>query len=451
MPRPRAPEQPARRPVQGARDAAYRHLARQATRFPDLLPSEVRVGDLDARDSALAHAIVDGAIMRWLTLGHIIEVLSGRHLGEQEPRMRAVLLGGAAQLLLLERVPPHAVLDESVEWAKTNIRPGAGGMVNAVLRKVARAKGEPREAWDHHLDSIPMPEGPALGLRGVELPEDGVRRLSVACSLPAGLIRGLETRNGDPTAAALHTICRAPTLLYVKHAHAPIDSEQLIPHHSPDHRVYTGTRQGLIGLLEARPDIWVQDPASSATLGRLELGEEPGLIVDLCAGQGTKTRQLRAMFPAARIIAAEIDPPRLATLKALFKGDERVSVMPVGRVGDACEGRADFVLTDVPCSNTGVLARRREARYRPLQDQLARLIPTQRQIVTLGASLLRKGGHLLYSTCSLEGEENESQARWAVDELGLAAQRSHRIEPGGLPGDGAERYSDGAYAALLGA
>lgn len=449
MPRPTASEPSAQAPIRDPRDAAYRHLSKQAKRFPDLLPSDVQVGTLDARDSALAHAIVDGAIMRWLTLGYIITALSGRHLGEQEPRIQAVLLGGAAQLLLLDRVPAHAVLDESVEWAKRNIRPGAGGMVNAVLRKVARAKGTARGAWDHHLDSIPMPDGGAMGLRGLELPGDGRRRLSVACSLPAGLLKRWESLYQDPTPAALHTICRSPTLIYVKHASGEIDSEHLGPHRSPQHRVYTGGRQGLIGLLGERPDIWVQDPASSATLGRMVLDTSPALIIDLCAGQGTKTGQLRAMFPDAQIVATEIDEKRLIALRARFKGDERVRVMPVGSVGEVYGAQADFVLADVPCSNTGVLARRREARYRPLQEQLARLVVTQREIMTLGRGLLVPGGHLLYSTCSLETEENESQALWAVDTLGLTALESHRVEPSGLPGDGADAYNDGAFAALF--
>ncbi|MFG0315440.1 MAG: transcription antitermination factor NusB, partial [Phycisphaerales bacterium] len=205
-------------PIRDARDAAYRHLSAHAKRFPDLLPSEINTGSLEPRDASLAIAIADASVRRWRTLEFIIETVSGHASYEIEPRLRAVLLGGAAQLLLLDRVPPHAILDESVSWAKRHIRPGAGGMVNAVLRKVARVRGEQIEdAWEHHLDAIPLSEGGMLRLNGVELPEHGRRRLGIACSLPNALLQRWEAMYSDPTLQAMHTICKPPTILYSKH------------------------------------------------------------------------------------------------------------------------------------------------------------------------------------------------------------------------------------------
>ncbi|MEX0876054.1 MAG: transcription antitermination factor NusB [Phycisphaerales bacterium] len=449
MPDPVATQPDNRQPIRDPRDAAYRHLSRHAKRFPDLIPTEVNVGPLDQRDSALAHAIVDASLTRWITLGYIITTLSHRSLLEHEPRMQAVLLGGAAQLLLLDRVPPHAVLDESVEWAKRNIRPCAGGMVNAILRKVARAKGGRRDAWDHHIDSIPLSDGRALALRGVELPDDGRRRLGIACSLPVDLLQRWEKVHQDPTAAAMHTLCKAPTLICTRYAEAPLETDELAPHQSPHHAVYTGNRQSLIALLESRPDIWVQDPASSTTLGRLSLEKSPDLIVDLCAGQGTKTRQLRAMYPDAELVAAEVDEKRLGVLRGFFAGDERVRVMHADKVAERFNEAADLVLADVPCSNTGVLARRREARYRPLNTQLGRLLTTQREILTTTHALTKPGGHVLYATCSLEAEENEHQAQWAAGHLGMELLDSHGVVPQVQPGDSPDTYRDGSFSALL--
>lgn len=437
-------------PVEDPRDAAYRHLSAHARRYPDLIPSEINTGTLDPRDASLSHAIVDAAVRRWRTLEFVLESVSNHRSHELEPRMRGVLLGGAAQLLLLDRVPPHAVLDESVNWAKKYIRPGAGGMVNAVLRKVALARGEQRpEPWAHHLDAIPLSEGGMLELLGIELPENGRRRLGLACALPDALLRRWETLYEDPTPPALHTLCRAPTIICTRYADAPPEDDDLQDHDSPDHLIFKGARQQLLSLLEANPGVWVQDPASTATLGRLELDRTPERVIDLCAGQGTKTRQLRAMYPEATIVACDVEPARLSTLRETYRDDPMVQVMHADDVLEKYKGWASLVLTDVPCSNTGVLARRIEARSRPIEAQLGRLVETQRAILKNARGLVEPGGVLVYATCSVETEENEDNARWASETLGLELVEMHRVEPVGQPGDGAAVYRDGAFAARL--
>ena len=436
--------------ISDPRDAAYRHLSAHAARFPDLIPSEINTGTLDARDAALAHAIVDGALRRWRTLEYVIELVGGHKGHELEPRMRGVLLGGASQLLLLDRVPAHAVLDESVSWAKRYIRHGAGGMVNAILRKVAAVRGEHIEnAWAHHIDTIPLSEGGSLVLNGIELPEHGRRRLGIACSLPASLLTRWETMRDDPTAWAMHTLCKPPTVLCTRYAPDIPDFEQLESHDSHDHRIFTGNRQQLISVLDATPGMWVQDPASTATLARIELETTPSRIIDLCAGQGTKTRQLRAMYPQSEIIACEVEPKRLGVLRDLFKDDDSVRVVHAERAKEQFVGWADLVLADVPCSNTGVLARRIEARYRPIDAQLKRLVQTQRSIIQVAADLLGPGGTLLYATCSMEIEENEANAQWATGELGFNLRRAARVEVSAQPGDRAGLYQDASFSAQL--
>tara|TARA_R110002073_G_scaffold239285_1_gene400744 strand:+ start:283854 stop:285224 length:1371 start_codon:yes stop_codon:yes gene_type:complete len=439
--------QTSKRTVTDPRDAAYRHLSRQANKMPDLSLSDLNTGSLDVRDASLAHAIVDAVLTRWLTLDYIITGLSGKNLSEQEPRMQAVLLGGAAQLLLMDRVPPHAVIDESVEWAKTTIRPGAGGMVNAVLRKVSRTKGERTDSWNHHLDSIPLSDGTGLMLQGIELPANGRTRLVSACSLPTQLIRKWEKQFEDPTQQALHTLSKAPTIINVKQARNPDDISDLGVHQSPNHKVYTGRRADLIDLLSSRSDLWVQDSASSRVVDELKFENDPKIIIDFCAGQGTKTRQLRARFPHSELIATDVDEKRLAKLSDVFIDDEQVRILHVDQIMNRELGFADLVLADVPCSNTGVLARRREARYRPMRQQLARITPTQQEIAGNAYSLLKSGGRLVYSTCSLEAEENEVQAEWISSQLNMSQIDGHRATPQGLPGGEACHYTDGSFSA----
>ncbi|MBL4697238.1 MAG: methyltransferase, partial [Phycisphaerales bacterium] len=319
--------------------------------------------------------------------------------------------------------------------------------VNAILRKVARAKGGRIDSWNHHLDAIPRSDGSGLKLFGLELPTSGLHRVSVACSISSQLVQRWENDFGDPTPIAMHTLCKAPTVIYVAHAQMPIDDLSLETHDSPNHRVFTGKRPELIELLGSRSDIWVQDSASSHVIDDLEFDVPQKLIIDLCAGQGTKTRQLRAKFPQAQIIAADINEDRLDTLKGVFEDDDHVHAMSVETLMNTELGKADFVLTDVPCSNSGVLARRREARYRPMKKQLARIIPIQHEIVRNAHSLLKPGGTLVYSTCSLETDENEDQAQWISSKLEMKLIDQTRIDPIGQPGVLPATYRDGSFSA----
>lgn len=468
---PRAAE-PAQRPLPvvaagpptSARDAATRLLAAQAARFPDLAIEPPDTSDLSDRDAALAHAIYDAVVRRWLTLSFLVEAAASRPLSQVEPRMRAVLLAGAAQILLLDRIPAHAAINESVEWAKGSIRPGAAGMVNAVLRKLValRAPAAPgaaaparRPRWSNRRDEIPLADGSALALARDVLPEDPLDRLAAATGHPTGLIRRWDERYpGQAEHLAMHSLITPPIVLNTSAARGPLPDPEgvrplLTPHEIPGHHVFWGSRTELVSLLNARDDLWVQDPASSrAVLDAAAL--RPGVVVDLCAGQGTKTRQLVSVFPQARIVASDAAAERARTLAGVFRASERVRVTSLDEIHRQWRGRADLVLLDVPCSNTGVLARRPEAKHRADPETLARLAALQRQILEEAVHLLAPGGRILYSTCSIEREENDAQAEWASARFGLPIASAAQRLPRGRPGDAPETYADGSYAAMLG-
>jgi 16S rRNA (cytosine967-C5)-methyltransferase len=464
-----------------ARNLVFRTLTRQARRFPDLAiggideSRDAPAGPLDPRDAALAHAIYDAVIRRWLTLEHVLAAFVTRPLADLEPAMRAVLLGGAAQLLLLDRVPAHAAINSAVEWAKRRINPGAGGLANAVLRKVAtlRAAESPespparRDRYTDRRDELPLSDGSALGLTREILPPDDLSRLSIATSHPVDLLRAWAASMPlrEVRRLALHSLAAPPVILNTAHASASngdaahglgsLTAAGLItPHETPGHHVFLGSHSQLAALLAARSDLWVQDPASSlavesaADLGRIRV------VLDLCAGQGTKTRQLAAAFPEAEIVATDIDSARRRTLAPVFAGHPRVRVVEPPQLRDRWLAAADLILLDVPCSNSGVLARRPEARYRFSPQTLASLTATQRQIIADSIPLLRAGeggprGRILYSTCSLEPQENEHQAAWAARWHAFKSARERRRLPSAGPGEPATSYSDGSFAVLL--
>lgn len=464
-------------PHDPARDRAYRRVAKQARRYPnELLITPLGDENLSTRDASFAHALYDITMRRWITLEYLVQLGLKREFPTLDEHVRAALLCGSAQMMLMNSVPPRAAINESVTWTKRVTRSDRpGGFVNAGLRRVSELIGEPpveeveesglepaprperrwpprRERYEHGRDELPLPDGRAMPLSHDVLPEDSVQRLAVATGHPLELLRlwakSMPLR--DVRALALHGIVRPPVILNTAHAKDELPSSLAKAHVAPGHHVFTGTRPELLALLDQRADIWVQDPASSLAVESVT-DLSPKLIVDACAGQGTKTRQLAETFPDARIVATDIDHKRRSVLAGAFKDGphaERVTVIDHRQL-DEWAGKADLVLLDVPCSNTGVLARRVEARYRATESALTGLLSMQRQIIADAVKLIAPGGAILYSTCSLDPRENDEIVEWATRWHGFESSRAARRMPSGGPGEPAENYSDGSFAALL--
>ena len=456
----RAPRPATRRPVPAdPRAVVADWAARQMRRFPDLDIDGPDINHLDRLDGAFALAIHDVLVRRWITLQFLVELHITRPWEECPVGVRAALLVGAAQIVGMDRVPVSAAVNEAVGWTRAVAGIRASSVVNAVLRRIAElvifsetGEREIRESWTDRRDELPLAAGGALALAAPVLPGDANARLEIATSMPRDLLRAWsKSMNAlDVRRLALHGLRTAPIILNASHATSPLPPEA-IAHAAPGHFVWTGEHPALLELLRSRTDVWVQDPASSLAV-ESAAHLSPTLIVDACAGLGTKTRQLAATFPGAKIVATDVDRIRLGALRKTFTGHDRVTVIEFDRLIDFAE-KADLVLLDVPCSNTGVLGRRIEARYRHSDRAVEGLVSTQRQIVADTIRLLRPrrdgGGSILYSTCSLDPRENEEQARWIVRWHDLDIVREARRLPSGTPGEDAVNYSDGSYAALL--
>jgi 16S rRNA (cytosine967-C5)-methyltransferase len=410
---------------------------------------DLDTGFLDARDAALAHAIVDSAIRRWLTIAALLDACVNRGFKNCEPPVQAALVCGAAQLLFLDRIPDHAAVDHAVEWTLRRVGKRAGGLVNASLRRLIRLRGERRESWTDGRDEIPLPEGGALGLAEEVLPDGVIGRLTASTSHHRSFISRWSRQfdHDRLLAIASHSIRKAPTIINAAHAGSPAPAEHLEPHDQPSHYVFTGDRSELISLLESRRDLWVQDPASSAVVAFCRR-VSPTVIVDYCAGKGTKTRGLSAAFPGARIVATDVDSDQRASLR---RATAHLANVEVREPNDLAEvhGQADLVLLDVPCSNSGVLARRLEARYRGAGAALERLGAVQREIIAAALPLTRRGAGMVYATCSLESAENRELCDAACRQHGLRIEEDQTFHPAGGPGLADAGWTDASYACLL--
>ncbi|MAY73495.1 MAG: hypothetical protein CMJ31_02005 [Phycisphaerae bacterium] len=440
------------------RDAAYRVLAENAARYPDFLPLTIDDRGLDAREAAFANAIAGAALRRWITLAFLLERVGRRPLHPMQPPLQAALIAGAAQLLLLDRVPAHAAIDETVEWTKRRVSGGASKLCNAVLRRFAGLVSDetidaPSDGLDdlERRDVVPLDDGRLRVLTQPLLPEDPRERVRIASSIPRALFGAWLDRHGSDAARemALHALVIPPVILNTAHASGALPEG--LSAHDDSVSAVVDRPADLPSLLRGRSDLWVQDPTSTAALqvADVEAIGSCSLVVDLCAGRGTKTRQLLAMCPNARVIAADTDEPRLETLKKTLGAESRLTVSTPDAALRSHPGAADLVLLDVPCSNSGVLPRRPEARYRCGEDQTTRLVGLQREILRNGASLLRTGAMLVYATCAIDDAENLDQTEWAASELGLTLVHQRVILPDGRPGGRPTRYRDGGFAALL--
>ncbi len=388
-----------------ARAAAFDILLRLETRnghSDDLLRSEA-VSRLSAQDRHLATTLVMGTL-RWQTvLDARVAAFLKRPDSQLDAPVKLALRLGAFQLLHLDRIPAHAAIDESVELAKRHRQAHAAGMVNAVLRKLAvqprTALAEPRNAAE----------------------------LATGWGHPYWLVERWVAVYGLSRAAA---ICRfdqeqAPTTIRLLDEGA----EQSLAEEgieltagaflSHARRVVKGDITASAAFRAGR--VRIQDEGSQLVA---ELAGHGSTILDTCAAPGGKTAILAERNPAARILATDASAGRLKEMQGLLGQDERVRYQVADVAKTTWRERFDLILCDVPCSGTGTLARNPEIRHRLEAAELKRQQVRQIAILRAAMAVLEPGGRLLYSTCSLEPEENE-----AVVNACLAATPGFRLIP----------------------
>jgi 16S rRNA (cytosine967-C5)-methyltransferase len=434
-----------------ARELVMDRLVNEVRRFPELDLTPLNTEELDDRDAALAIAIDQTVRRHWLTLVTVLQSQLSRPWAEVEAKIQAGLLAGAAQILYLDRLPDHAVINDTVEWTKQHIRAKAGGLVNAVLRKTAVLRGDMRNitaATDFSRSELPRGDGRVMTLTEPVFAEHSVTRLAQQTSHPETLIARWLQLFGEPATHVLakHSLVQPPII--VSGANGAANSE-LVPHSQPGFHVFLGDHSALVRLLAENPSVIVRDPASAAPiLAVRDLNIQPRTIIEACAGKGTKTRLLARLFPDARIIATDIDTTRMSALRRQFGAGDRVGVIDFDRLQDH-RNQADLLVLDVSCSNTGVLARRIEAKYRYSLKTMEKIVALQRQILADTILLLTSKGRILYATCSVDASENEQQAQWLAQWHRMKVLRERTTIPAGLPGDSPANYQDGGYWALL--
>ena len=380
----------------------------RAFALEDALAQAGRDAGLDAADASLARAIATATFRRLGFLRRMLSARMNQGLPPDQPRLVALLVTGAVQILDLN-VPDHAAVDLSVRLAKGDpYLQHTPGLVNAILRRVIRER-EPSPQRRPDPLAQNTPDWLAARWSAAYGPDTARAIASAHLSAPRSTSRRVDRPRNGPIASAASPL--------------PTGSIRL-------HEVRSAVSE-LPGYAEGA--WWVQDAAAAIPARLLAVG--PGQrVVDLCAAPGGKTAQLAAM--GAEVVAVDRSAQRL---ERLTENLTRLDLKAEIRIGDATQlpesdaDTFDAVLLDAPCSATGTIRRHPDVAWTKAGGDIGRLAGLQRRLLDRAATLVKPGGRLVYCTCSLEPEEGEGQVAAFLARNPAFARLPIRVEEiGGL-------------------
>jgi 16S rRNA (cytosine967-C5)-methyltransferase len=437
--------------------------------------------------------LVYGTLRNLNVLDTVIAQFSGRETARIDPPLLSILRIGVYEFVCSPATPVYSIVNEAV----SNVENAGGkkqtGFVNAVLRQIERhitdrqidlAHADPRRTLVQspqsgcQFDTDLLPD-PALSLQTY---------LSTCFSLPSWLLGEWLEQFGPDQTRQVCLACNRRTSLYVRFnllrttakdllarfEQAGIRAETVpsavgwaVPTTSAEYeRQMAGTAHPttldsspMVSMIRITgPHAVTQLPGFAEGLFTVQdlsaaqavriLDPQPGWsILDLCSAPGTKTTQLaEATRDSARILATDINPERLDRVRENIArlGLASVTIIPYAQLEEGQAESFDAILLDAPCSNTGVLARRIEARFRLRRKALQEIAATQKALLAKAAALVKPGGRICYSTCSIQRQENEDVREFLTQNSRFELMHEELLLPSAEPFD-----HDGAYVALL--
>ena len=410
-----------------------------------------------AADRALIQELVSGCIRRKATLDAIITAYSSRPAADLDGIVRDILRLGVYQIVFMDRIPAHAAVNESVELAAGSGHGRAKGLVNAVLRQISREvlfHDTPPSGLSRRV--IPRRTAGSCEFARDILPDpnDKASFYAASHSHPSWLVQRWLSAFGEERTLGILLAGNVPGPVFLRPnsnrvsidaLRERLDAAGVPPSPSPSGRTLRLEERVNVSALEVLREglCLVQDDSAAGVVPQME--PAPGLrVLDLCAAPGGKTCQIaESVGPGGRVVAVEVSAARAERINEntgrLGLDNIRVIVADARELDPRVIGEPfDRVLVDVPCTNTGVLRRRVEARWRLRPADLDDLPQLQFELARAGARALRPGGCIVYSTCSLEAEENNIVVERLRDEM-----PSLQVEAGALAfpqiggGDGA--------------
>ncbi|HEX2719238.1 MAG TPA: 16S rRNA (cytosine(967)-C(5))-methyltransferase RsmB [Gemmatimonadaceae bacterium] len=403
-----------------------------------------RTALLDARDRRWTRELVYGMLRRRARLDALLAERVNGGLARLDGDLADLLRLGSYQLLEMRSVPPYAAIAQTVELAKRRHGIGASKLANAVLRRLDRER-----------ERLSTPA-----------PADPVDAVALQHSHPRWLVARWIARWGEEETRRLLEANNAEAPIIVRPWHvvreqleANLEAAGVAVGDAPlvgDSLTIATNQIGLTELGAYRQGLFhVQDPASTLVT-RYACFPSGATVADLCAAPGGKAIELSRT--AGRVIASDVSATRLVRVRQNIARLEATNIdLLVADARFPALGELDAVLVDVPCTGTGTFRRHPDARWRLKPSDLAVLGALQRAIIRAAASVVRLGGLLVYSTCSLEPEENDAQVEsfladhpeWTLEPPPAGVVPESVLDAGRLRVLPQRHRTDGAFAARL--
>ena len=366
---------------------------------------------LEKKERAFITRVTEGTLEHLIEIDYILDQFSKVKVKKMKPVIRNILRSGVYQLKYMDSVPDHAVCSEAVKLAVRKGFSGLKGYVNGVLRSVAR------------------------GLDTLDYPQEGIEALSIQYSIPTWILRLWEKSYGEEVTRTMAADFLKEKPVTIRCCQNKVTPEQLkkeleqagVTVQEHPYLPYAFFISGY-DYLESLDCFWkgwftVQD-VSSMLVAELAAPEAGNKIVDICAAPGGKSLHIaeklwitdRNEAKKGEVEARDLTEYKVGLIEENIARMELENIHAVCRDAtvpdEAWKEKADIVLADLPCSGLGVFGKKPDLKYRVKEEDLKELAGLQRKILENAQAMVKKGGTLLYSTCTIDPMENEENVHW---------------------------------------
>ncbi len=402
---------------------------------------------MSKQDRAFISRLVEGVTEHQVYLDYIINQVSKTPVNKCKPLIRCVLRMAVYQILYMDSVPVETACDEAVKLARKKGFRNLTGFVNGVLRNVVRER-----------DNITLPDRE----------ENCAQYFSVAYSMPLWIVNRMSSWYGEERTEQMLKAFLAENDLTIRVNENQISKQDLIAKLeekeikvSKGHYVQEALHLEHINYVGRLPgfrqgDFFVQDESSmlvyhvanpKGELEKKDTEKDNGLqVLDLCAAPGGKTTHFAQMLGNQILVEArDVSPKKVdfiqENVERLQLENVRAVVWDALILDDSKKEWADIVIADLPCSGFGILSKKNDIKYRMSESQLLELTNLQKNILTNAASYVKPGGVLLYSTCTINPEENRENAKWFLEHFDFEGEDISQVVPESLRESLVENYS----------
>lgn len=368
---------------------------------------------LDKIDRGFLGRLIEGVIERKVTLDYILNQFSKVPVNKQKPPIRVILRLGVYQIMYMDSVPDYSAVNECVKLAKKRNLSNLSGVVNAVLRNISKNK-----------DNIKWPDRET----------DVIECLSVKYSCPEWITRMLIEEQGEENAEAAlsNSVSIRPVTARVNCSISTID--EVLEKCSDDKAAISVCKSPVLDnvVVFDKVDnvsdicvvkeglVCVQD-AGSVLVGNLSGIRKDDTVLDVCAAPGGKSLHAADIASEGKVISCDLSEKKTSRIQENINRCGFNNIEALTRDAtvhyDEFDGIADVIIADVPCSGIGVMGRKNDIKYNLAPEQIDELAGLSKTIIKNIASYLKKGGTLMFSTCTISQRENLDMVKYIREEL----------------------------------